>query len=67
MFEGAGLKTERFATHHWRVALEKGCEFLDTGKVIVSSDLDGIDFEADEHAKLGGGLWSLSSKRSSDG
>jgi len=35
------------------VAQEKGCKFLDTSQVIVSSDLDGIHLEADEHQKLG--------------
>jgi lysophospholipase L1-like esterase len=29
------------------------CHFLNAGSVIVSSDLDGIHFEASEHAKLG--------------
>jgi lysophospholipase L1-like esterase len=53
MFEGARPKSERFSAHYRRVAEEKGCEFLDTSQVIVSSDLDGIHLEADEHQKLG--------------
>jgi lysophospholipase L1-like esterase len=53
MFEGAEPKAERFAAHYRRVAEEKGCAFLDTGKVIASSDLDGIHFEPGEHQKLG--------------
>jgi lysophospholipase L1-like esterase len=53
MFEGAKPKSERFAAHYWRVAQEKGCAFMDTGQVIVSSDLDGIHFEPGEHRKLG--------------
>jgi hypothetical protein len=53
MFEGAGKKSARFSAHYRRVAQEKGCEYLDTGKVIVSSDLDGIHFEPGEHQKLG--------------
>jgi len=35
------------------VAREKGCAFLDTGQLIVSSSLDGIHFEPEEHKKLG--------------
>jgi hypothetical protein len=35
------------------VAQERGCAFLDTGQVIVSSDLDGIHLEASEQKKLG--------------
>jgi len=53
MFTGAPAKALRFAEEYSRVAQEKGCHFLDAGSVIVSSDLDGIHFEAGEHAKLG--------------
>jgi lysophospholipase L1-like esterase len=53
MFEGAGPKSTRFAAHYCRVAQERGCAFLDTSGWIVSSDLDGIHFEADQHEKLG--------------
>jgi lysophospholipase L1-like esterase len=53
MFEGAGEKSRKFAAHYGRVALEMRCAFLDTGTVIVSSPLDGIHFEAEEHVKLG--------------
>jgi lysophospholipase L1-like esterase len=53
MFEGAKPKAERFSAHYWRVAHERGCAFLDTGQVIVSSSLDGIHFEPEEHKKLG--------------
>lgn len=53
MFEGAGPKALGFAEQYARVAAEQGCAFFDTGTVIVSSELDGIHFEAGEHAKLG--------------
>ena len=53
MFEGAEAKSERLAEHYARVAQERGCAFLDTGQVIVSSDLNGIHLEASEHEKLG--------------
>jgi lysophospholipase L1-like esterase len=53
MLEGAEPKSRRLAEHYKRVADEYGCEFLDTSKVIVSSDIDGIHLEADEHRKLG--------------
>jgi lysophospholipase L1-like esterase len=53
MFEGAERKSRRFAEHYARVAQERGCAFMDTGQVIVSSDLDGIHLEASEHEKLG--------------
>ena len=53
MLEGAQAKSKRFAEHYGRVAGEYGCEFFDTGQVIVSSDVDGIHFELSEHRKLG--------------
>jgi len=36
-----------------KFAQEAGAAFLDTSEVIVSSDVDGIHFESDEHQKLG--------------
>ena len=53
MFEGAEAKSKKFSEHYRRIAEEQGCEFFDTSEVIVSSDIDGIHFEADEHHKLG--------------
>jgi lysophospholipase L1-like esterase len=53
MFDGGSPKAMRFAEEYGRVARECGCHFLNAGSVIVSSDLDGIHFEASEHAKLG--------------
>ena len=41
MFEGAEAKSRRFGEHYARVAQERGCAFLDTGQVIVSSDAVG--------------------------
>jgi len=52
-FEGAEEKSKKFSYHFKRVATECGCEFLDTSKIIVSSDIDGIHFEVQEHKKLG--------------
>jgi lysophospholipase L1-like esterase len=53
MFEDAQAKSKKFAAHYARVARSYGCHFLDTSKIIVSSDLDGIHLEASEHRKLG--------------
>lgn len=52
-FEGAEEKSIKFSEYYHRVAKEHGCEFFDTSKVIISSDLDGIHFEKAEHQKLG--------------
>lgn len=53
MFEGAEAKSRKLAEHYSRVAAELGCSFFDTSTVLVSSDLDGVHFEQNEHAKLG--------------
>lgn len=53
MFEDAERKSQKFSEHYERVAREMGCAYLDTSKVIVSSPLDGIHFEGEEHRKLG--------------
>lgn len=56
MFEGAEAKSTRFSEHYRRVAEEHECDFFDTAEVIVSSDIDGIHFEAGEHQKLGNAI-----------
>ena len=53
IFEGAPEKSRRLAPHYRAVAEEYGCAFLDTAEVIVSSDIDGIHFDLEEHHKLG--------------
>jgi len=53
MFTGATEKALRFSHHFRRVADEYGCQLLDCSQVIISSDIDGIHLEAEEHAKLG--------------
>lgn len=53
MFEGAAPKSRLFSKHYRRVAEERSCAFLDTSEVIVSSDIDGIHFDVEEHKKLG--------------
>jgi lysophospholipase L1-like esterase len=53
MFDDAGVQSRKFSEYYRRVAEEYGCMLLDTSEVIVSSDLDGIHFEAGEHQKLG--------------
>jgi lysophospholipase L1-like esterase len=53
MFEGAEEKSRRLAGHYARVAAELGCSCFDASTVIVASDLDGVHFEQDEHARLG--------------
>jgi lysophospholipase L1-like esterase len=53
MFQEAEAKSNKFSEHYRRVAKQRGCHFLDTSPIIVSSDLDGIHLEVGEHHKLG--------------
>lgn len=53
MFEGSEEKSLEFSGHYQRFAEQCGCEFLDAAEVIVSSDVDGVHLDADEHRKLG--------------
>ncbi len=54
LFIGGGPEKSRaLAKRYAEVAQEKGCAFLDAGKVVRTSDLDGVHFEAAEHRTLG--------------
>jgi lysophospholipase L1-like esterase len=53
MFEGGAAKSKLLAQEYERIAQLKGCHFFNAGSVIVSSDADGIHFDASEHIKLG--------------
>ena len=53
MFAGAEEKSKGFAHQYRRVADKYGCELLDAGELVRTSDLDGIHLEFDEHRKLG--------------
>lgn len=56
MFEGAAEKSQEFAVHYRRTAEWNGCAFVDAGKVVQSSDKDGIHLEAYQHANLAGAV-----------
>lgn len=56
MFRAGEAKSRHFGTLYARVAQETGCDFLDTCTVIRSSQVDGIHFDAGEHARLGTAL-----------
>ena len=56
MFAGAREKSRQFS-HYYRLAAGwHDLPFFDAGSVIVSSEKDGIHFDADEHRKLGEAL-----------
>lgn len=53
MFEGGLAKSQKLGAYYQQVAEQYGCAFLNAGQVIVSSDLDGVHFDADQHTLLG--------------
>ena len=53
MFEGGAEKSRKLAGHYGRIAAEKGCHFLDSSQLLVSSDADGVHFDPEAHAALG--------------
>jgi lysophospholipase L1-like esterase len=53
MLEGAAEKSRLLAGHFRRRAEERRCGYLDVSQVAVSSSIDGIHFEPEEHRKLG--------------
>ena len=59
MFAGAEEKSKEFARQYRRVAGKYGCELLDAGEVVRSSDFDGIHLEVGEHRKLGEAVAAL--------
>lgn len=56
MFEGGKEKSLKLAGYYKRRADRIGVPFFDAGSVIQCSDLDGIHFEAGQHAILGRAL-----------
>jgi lysophospholipase L1-like esterase len=52
-YAGAIEKTQALPAFYAEVAELYGCAFLDASQVIVSSTIDGIHLDADQHQKLG--------------
>lgn len=53
IFAGAAEKSRRLAEVYGGIARRHGVAMLDAGAVIRSSPVDGVHFDAAEHAKLG--------------
>jgi lysophospholipase L1-like esterase len=53
IFEGSAEKLPGVARRYGELARSYGCEFLDAGEVVRSSEVDGVHWEAGEHEKLG--------------
>lgn len=53
IFAGGAAKSRALAGHYAAVAARRGAAFLDAGGIVASSPIDGVHFDAGEHAKLG--------------
>jgi lysophospholipase L1-like esterase len=53
MFEGGAEKSRLIGQRYREMAAQERVAFLDAGAVIRCSELDGIHYEADQHALLG--------------
>jgi lysophospholipase L1-like esterase len=52
-FEGAAEKSAGLATALSAVARERDCEFFDAGTVTLTSRVDGVHLDSDQHDRLG--------------
>jgi lysophospholipase L1-like esterase len=53
MLEGGSEKSLQLGNLYAELARARGCAFLDTGKIIRASDLDGVHLDRAEHRTLG--------------
>jgi lysophospholipase L1-like esterase len=67
MFAGGLEKSRRLGVEMARVAADRDVAFLDAGTLVVSSKVDGIHLDADEHRKLGGAVAEMVPKALSRG
>jgi lysophospholipase L1-like esterase len=51
--DDAVARSKQFGRHYRQIAEQSRAHFLDAAQVIVSGDLDGIHFDAEQHQKLG--------------
>jgi lysophospholipase L1-like esterase len=56
MFEGGNEKSRRLSAHYRAIADLHGVGFVDAGEHVHCSPLDGIHYEADQHALLGAAM-----------
>ena len=52
-FDGAPRKSVGLADAYRHVAGELDCAFFDAGGLVISSPVDGVHLDAEEHARLG--------------
>ncbi|MFO7928147.1 MAG: SGNH/GDSL hydrolase family protein [Candidatus Humimicrobiaceae bacterium] len=53
MFLNSLEKSKKLSQEYRKVAGLKGCHFLDVGKIIKPSDIDGVHYDLESHKRLG--------------
>ena len=53
MFGGGAEKSRQLAEGYQAIARKFDCGFLDAGAYVTSSAVDGVHYDADQHARLG--------------
>lgn len=61
-FEGGETKCIGLAEAYEKVCAEVGCHFIDAGSVIMSSKVDGVHLDAEQHLVLGNELCRVAQK-----
>jgi lysophospholipase L1-like esterase len=56
IFEGADEKSRHVARHYRAVATQAGAHFFDAAEVVTASPVDGVHWDASQHARLGSRL-----------
>jgi len=56
LFTGSVEKSKELVKYFEKAAKLFGCDFIDAGSIIKTSDLDGVHFDATEHERLGKSL-----------
>lgn len=60
MFDSESIeKSQKLPEIYEKCAKEKGCIFLDLNKIVKTSDVDGLHYEAEEHGKIAKALAQL--------
>lgn len=52
-FSGGVEKSRKLAGYYCKIAKLYGCSFVDVGKIIKTSNIDGVHFDESDTAKLG--------------
>ena len=58
-FRGAEQRCAGLAQAYQQTASDTGCHFFDAGTVTVSSSVDGVHLDGDQHLKLGAALCEI--------